>query len=149
MERMIIKVTYVKFYYPLGEYHKYDTIVYPMKTQVSKSWSEKVSDKVSDFVSRYVFRKKQSHDSKEEEELIPMGFYDMSVFCLQCYLGKYKDMVCEGRFQQGTDITLDANRVAHIFYSLSSISLRTTGYYGRTFVVEIPYLKINKYREVC
>ena len=132
----------------LGEYHKYDTIVYPKKTQVSKTWKEKVSDKVSGiFSSINIFRSKQSGDSKEEEELIPMEFYDMSIFCLHCYLDEYKDMVCKGRFQQGANIILDAKRVAHIFHSLLSFPLRTMGFFGYSFVAEVP--NPNKYREVC
>ena len=115
----------------LGEYHKYDTMVYPQQTQVRR---EKLSDMVSG-ISR-------SKKSKEEEELIPMEFYDMSVFCLYCYLDEYKDMVCKGRFQQGANIVLDANRVVHIFFSLLSFNLHTIGY----DVVEVP--NPNKYREV-
>lgn len=140
------EVTYLKFYYPLGEYHKYDTVVYPKKTQVSKSLKETISDTVSGIFSR-IFRSKPSGDSKEEEELVPMGVYDMSIFCLQCYLGEYKDMVCEGKFQQGADISLEVNKVAHIISSLSSFSLRTTGDHGHTFLTQVPNL--NKYREVC
>ena len=130
--------------YPLlpiiGEYHKYDTIVYPQKTQVRR---EKLSDKISGFIN--IFRSKKSDDSKEEEELIPMEFYDMSVFCLHCYLGEYKDMVCKGRFQQGANIILDAKRVVHIFFSLLSFNLYTISILGYD-LVEVP--NPNKYREV-
>ena len=121
----------------LGEYHKYDTIIYPKKT---KSWAEKFSDWFS-------FLKKQSGDSKDEEEFITMEFYDMSKFCLQSYLGKYKDMVCEGRFQQGTNIVLDADRVAYIFLSLLSFPLQTVGGFGCNCVAVVP--NRNKYKEVC
>jgi hypothetical protein len=119
----------------LGEYHKYDTIVYPKKT---KSWTEKVSN----------FFSKQFGDSKEEEELTPMGFYDMNLFCLYGYLSEYKNMVCQGRFQQGANIDLDADSVAHIFRSLSKFSLlRAMNTSGNTVVVEVP--SIFKFKQVC
>ena len=121
-----------------GEYHKYDTIVYPKKT---KSWTEKFSELFS-------FRTKQSGDSKEEEELTPMGFYNMSIFCLQCYLSKYENMVYKGMFQQGSSIVPDADRVAHIFHSLKTVHLRTVSAFFESSVdVEVPNL--NKYRQVC
>ena len=118
----------------LGEYHKYDTIVYPAKK------AQVLTEKLSDMVSGFFRRKK----SKEEEELIPMEFYDMCVFCLHCYLDEYRDMVCKGRFQQGANIVLDAKRVAHIFHSL--LNLRTIGIFGYDVVAEIS--NPNKYREV-
>ena len=77
-----------------------------------------------------------------------MGFYDMSVFCLHCYLNGYKDMVCKGKFQQGANIVLDAKRVAHIFHSLSTFHIiRAMSISGYAIVAEVP--NPNKYREVC
>ena len=127
-------------------YHKYDTVVYPKKTQISKSWTEKVADYASRFKG-WLTRKKQTGGSKEEEEFVPLDFHDMSVFCFQSYLEKYKDIVCEGRFQQGTNIVEIVNSVAHVFNSLLSFAVFTQGYGSRTVLEQVP--DTNKYREVC
>ncbi len=124
-------------------------IVYPKKTQVSKSWMEKVADYASRFKG-WVTRKKKAGGSKDEEEFVPMDFYDMSVFSLHSYLEKYKDIVCEGRFQQGTNIIEIVNSVAHVFNSLLSFAVSTQGHtrYGsRTVLEQVP--DTNKYKEVC
>jgi hypothetical protein len=108
---------------------------------MTKTWA----DKFSDFFN---FRGKQSGDSKEEEELTPMGFYDMSLFCRYGYLREYKDMIREGRFQQGANIVLDTDRVAHIFLSMSTVSLlRAMSTSGNTIDVDVP--TISKFGQVC
>lgn len=77
-----------------------------------------------------------------------MGFYDMNLFCLYGYLSEYKEMVCERRFQLGANIVLDADRVAHIFLSLSTISLlRAMSTSGNTIDVGVP--TISKFKQVC
>ena len=127
-------------------YHKYDTVVYPKKTQISKTLYEKLAGYASR-VKGWFTRKKQTGGSKDEEEFVPMGFFDMSVFCFQSYLEKYKTIVCEGNFQQGTNIIEIVDSTAYIFDSLLSFPIFTQGHTGHTVLIQVP--DSNKYREVC
>ena len=76
-----------------------------------------------------------------------MDFFEMSVFCLQSYLEEYKIIVCEGNFQQGTNIIELVNSVAHVFNSLLSFAVYTQGYAPRTVAIEVP--DRMKYKGVC
>ena len=122
-------------------YRKYDMIVYPKKTQISKSFLETISDKFKGWFTR----KKKTSESKEVEEFVPMEFFEMSRFCLWSYLEEYKTIVCNGKFQQGTNIMELVDSVIYVFNSLISFDLRTQGFV--TVVQEVP--NKNKYRGVC
>ena len=134
-----LKYALQNFCYFVGEYHKYDTIVYPKKTQVSKSWKETLSG----YVSRLFSRKKTSDVSKEEE-FVPMEFQEMYADCLRCYLEDYKDMVCEGRFHQGSNFGVAVKKISHILSSISSFHLCHMGPHGQAFYVSVPDLKIKE-----
>ena len=125
-------------------YHKYDTVVYPKKTQISKSLYEKMADYASK-VKGWFTRKKQTGGSKDEEEFVPMDFFEMCIFCFQSYLETCKIMVCEGDFQQGTNIVEIVDSATHVFNSLLSFPIFTQGYGARTVFVQPD---ANKYREV-
>ena len=127
-------------------YHKYDTVVYPRKTQISKTLYEKMADYASK-VKGWFTRKKQTGGSKDEEEFVPMDFFDMSVFCFQSYLEQYKTVMCEGNFQQGTNIIEIVDSVTHVFDSLLSFPISTQGDGAHTVLQQVP--DTNKYREVC
>ena len=127
-----------------GVYHKYDTIVYPKRTEISRSMTEKMSDYYTK-IKGWFFKKTQTEESKDS--FAPMEFYEMSVFCLHSYLDKYKDMICQGNFQQTTNIVEAVNDIAHIFNSLLSFYVRTPGIHGNSFMEQVP--DANKYREVC
>ena len=114
-------------------YHKYDMIVYPRKTQISKTILQTVKGWFS------------TKKSKDEEEFIPMDLYNMGVFCLQSYLEKYRSVIREGNFQPGTNIIEPVNSVAHVFDSLMSFTIRTQGFVTHT--QEVPTK--NKFRGVC
>jgi hypothetical protein len=121
-------------------YHKYDMIVYPKKTQVSKSVLKKLSTKFKGGA--------KTSGSNEEEEFVPMSISEMSVFCLQSYLNKYKVIVCEGNFQQGSNVIQLVDNIMNVFNSLASFSIRVpTLLYWRTVAVEVS--DMNGYREVC
>lgn len=111
-------------------YHKYDMIVYPKKTQISKSLLETLKGLFS---------------TRKSEEFIPMDLYNMSIFCLRSYLENYESIMCEGKFQQGTNIIELVDNVIYIFDSLMSFAVRTQGF--ATFLQEVP--NKNKYRGVC
>lgn len=114
-------------------------MVYPKKTQVSKSWRETLSG----YVSRLFSRKKTS-DEPKEEEFVPMEFQEMYAVCLRCYLEEYKDMVCEGRFQQGSNFGLAVKKISHILSSISSFHLRPMGPHGQAFYVSVPDSKVKE-----
>ena len=130
-------------------YHKYDMIVYPKKTQISKTMLDTISNYASRF-GRWITRKKilkaLPGESKEEEEFVPMSFSEMCVFCLRSYLEEYKTVVCEGKFQQGTNIIEIIDDVVHVFSSLKSFAVRTQGYSAHTVLQQVPD---DKYTEVC
>ena len=118
-------------------YHKYDMIVYPKKTQISRSILETISDYASKFTGWFTGRKK-TNESKEVEEFVPMKFSEMSAFCLQSYLEEYKTIVREGRFQRGTNVTEIVDSVLYVFNSLMSFVIRTQGRHARTVSPEVP-----------
>ena len=108
-------------------------IVYPKKTQISKSILETLKGWLS------------IKKSKDEEEFTPMDLYNMGVFCLQSYLEKYKSIMCEGKFQQGTNIIELVDSVDHVFNSLMSFTIRTQRF--ASLIQEVPTK--NKFRGVC
>jgi hypothetical protein len=108
-------------------------IVYPRKTQISKTIIQTLKGWFS------------TKKSKDEEEFIPMDLYDMGVFCLQFYLEKYKSVVCEGDFQQGSNIIELVDSVVHVFNSLMSFTIRTQRF--TSLIQEVP--NKNKFRGVC
>jgi hypothetical protein len=114
-------------------YHKYDMIVYPKKTQISNTILETLKGWFS------------AKKSKDEEEFIPLDLYDMGVFCLQSYLEEYKRIMCEGNFQQGTNIIELVDSVDHVFNSLMSFTIRTQRFVS--LIQEVPTK--NNFRGVC
>ena len=83
-----------------------------------------------------------------------MKFYEMTVFCLRSYLEQYKTIVCEGKFQQGTNIMEIIESIIFVLESLAFFAIRTQGYrigtqgfWARTFDLEVPDMR--KYKGVC
>lgn len=121
----------------VGEYHKYDTIVYPRGTSISKSFyanfQEKglvmaigkkigsVIDSAGSAISS-LFKSKKSYTIKEEEDhanFVPLDIASASKFCLQVYLEPVKMKLCEGKIQKGDCVYTMAHGAAHIFNSMS------------------------------
>ena len=121
-------------------------IVYPKKTQISKSVREKLS-KYATKLKGWVTQKKKTSGSNEVEEFVPMNISEMSIFCLQSYLEESKINVCEGNYQPGTNVFQIVDNIIHIFNSLASFAIRTHGLFPRTISVEVA--DKNEYREVC
>ena len=121
-------------------------IVYPKKTQLSKTTMEIISNYASRF-GRWITRKKKAGGSKEEQEFVPMSFSEMSVFCLRSYLEEYKTIVCEGKLQQGTNTIEIVDSVIHVLNSLTSFAIRTQGYFAH--VIDLEVSDKNKYKRVC
>ena len=127
-------------------YHKYDMIVYPKKTQISKSMREKLS-KYATKLKGWVTQKNKTSGSNEVEEFVPMNISEMSGFCLQSYLEEYKIIVCEGNFQQGSNVIKIVDSIIYVFNSLASFAVHTHGFFSRTITVEVS--DKNIYKEVC
>ena len=106
-----------------------------------------MADYANKFKGWFTRKKQQSSGSKDEEEFVPMDFFDMSVFCFRSYLERYKTIVCEGNFQQGTNIVDIVDDVTHVFNSLLSFHIYTQGYGAHSVIVQVP--DTHKYREVC
>lgn len=122
-------------------------IIYPKKTQISKSILETISDYASRFKG-WITRKKKT-TSSEVEEFVPMKFYEMSAFCLRSYLEEYKTIVCEGKFQQGTNIMEIVDSVTFVLNSLIPYAImRSYGYYALTIDL-LDASDKKKYKGVC
>ena len=69
-------------------------------------------------VSGGFFRKKEKDDQPEiPENFKPMSHQDMSIYSLECYLRKYKDMLSSGSLS-GLDVHTLAMDIAFIYSSL-------------------------------
>lgn len=134
----------------IGCYHKYDTIVYPKKIHVSQSWRKSLASFASTAASKFTSLlgfdlKKETSDSKDKEELklTPLSIYEMSVFCLEYYLGMYKDMVIHGNFHPHFDVFKSANEVRHVHSSMQNFFVFAGGV---SIMVTVP--QVNVFREV-
>lgn len=135
----------------IGCYHKYDTIVYPKKIHVSQSWRKSLASLASTAASKVTSllgfdSKKGTSDSKDKEELnklTPLSSYAMSVFCLECYLGMYKDMVLHGKFHPHFDVFKCANEIRHVNSSMQNFFVFAGGV---STMVAVP--QVNVFREV-
>ena len=124
-------------YFSIGECHKYDTIVYPRGTSISRSFYANVREKglitaVSQKFGSVVesagsaisslFKSKKSYTMKEEEDranFVPLDNASACKYCLQVYLEPLKMRLCSGKIQKGDCIYTMASRAAHIFHSMS------------------------------
>ena len=105
----------------LGEYHKIDGIAYPQNTNLSKSFLKNMKEQAYGFLSAVsggFFGKKEKDDQLEiPEDFKPMSHQDMSIYSLECYLWKYKDMLSSGSLS-GWDVHTLAMDIAFIYKSL-------------------------------
>ena len=103
-----------------GEYHKYDSIVYPKKTRVSRSWRERLTSTLSG-----LFGWKKAHNG--DEEFIPLTFLEMSKVCLNIYLGNYRSMICDGNFQHDLNLVQVSNNITCVFSCLRDYWIEAGG----------------------
>ena len=124
-------------YFTIGECHKYDTIVYPRGTSISRSFYANVQEKglITAISQKFgsvvesagsaissLFKSKKSYTMKEEEDhanFVPLDNASACKYCLQVYLEPLKMILCSGKIQQGNCVYTMANRAAHIFHSMS------------------------------
>ena len=104
-----------------GKYHKYDTVAYPRRTAISKSFIEKVRQKgvFSAVTSSFVELFKAQDPEENQTNFQPFSAYEDSKFCLQVYLTPYKNIIHSGRFQEKSMVKL-VEEVAHIEESLTT-----------------------------
>lgn len=106
----------------IGEYHQYDTIAYPKKTTVSKTFQENVQGFFktvgSAIINVFSSNKQSKQESPEEVEFTPLGAREMSIYCLDAYLQPLKEMLCSGKLPEKFDIHERVAEVYNIFKSL-------------------------------
>ena len=103
----------------LGTYHQYDTVVYPQKTKISKSFTEKFKETVGTIggaIGSLFGRSSTSQgDTTKETDFKPLTLQKMSELCLQTYLAEYEEKLCSGDL---LSIQSTAEVINHIFESL-------------------------------
>lgn len=97
-------------------YEQFDTIVYPKNTKISKSyWNTFVS------TVTFAWLRKSKEKSKEDdvpENFMPLTHQEMSNYCLDHYLLKYKEILCCGHIPEGFDIYSLSVGISFIYNSL-------------------------------
>ena len=103
----------------LGTYHQYDTVVYPQKTKISKTFTEKFKETVGTIggaIGSFFGRSSTSQgDTTKETDFKPLALQKMSELCLQTYLAEYEEKLCSGDLLSVQSTAEDIN---HIFESL-------------------------------
>jgi len=100
----------------LGTYHQYDTVAYPKKTKVTKTWTEKAKATVAGFLGWSQTLK--STENVKELELKPLSSQEMRKYCLEAYLDGYKKMLSSGNFPQPFNIHKLVEDIRRIYNSL-------------------------------
>ena len=116
----------------LGTYHQYDTVAYPKKTKVTKTWTEKAKATmaaISGFLG--LSQTSRSTESVKELELKPLSSQEMGKYCLAVYLDGYRKMLASGNFPQQFDIRQLVEDIHHVYNSLL-IRLTSQQYTGST-----------------
>ena len=83
-----------------GEYHKFDTIAYPHNTNLSKSFLKNMKEPAYSFFSSFLGRREKSNQDEIPETFKPMSQKEMSIFALEKYLLKYKEILSNGSFSE-------------------------------------------------
>ena len=103
-----------------GEYHRIDTIAYPKNTNLSKSFLKNMKEHAYGLfsaVSGLFGRKEKSSQDEIPESFKPMSQKEMSIFALEKYLLKYKEILSNGSFSE-FDIHSVAIDISFVFSSL-------------------------------
>ena len=143
----VIKLQDLSLSHVSGAYHQYDTVVYPKKTKISKSFLESVKEtgivsaiggKISGWLGR---SSTQQGDAAKEMDFKPLLPQQMGELCLKAYLAEYEEKLCSGDF---FSIPLTVESINHIFESL----------YHRVIIHQKAYTPSDKdlhgsFKEVC
>lgn len=85
----------------------------------------------------------------EVEELVPMSFSEMIIFCLWSYLNGYEIIVCGGNFHSGSNVIQLVENIIDVFNSLASFTICKISYSGLRTVTMVEVSDKNAFREVC
>ena len=103
----------------LGTYHQYDTIAYPKKTIVAKTWAGKAKATMAAIGGLFgLGQTSRSTESVKELELKPLSSQEMGKYCLAVYLDGYRKMLASGNFPQQFDIRELVEDIHHVYSSL-------------------------------
>ena len=103
----------MQLYLCIGKYHKYDNIAYPSRKSV-----QKYAKGIASFMSRGLFFGKSEVPEEIPEHFTPLGHQEMSEVCLECYLMRIKEMLCNGSLPNEYDINSIAMEISFIYESL-------------------------------
>lgn len=94
-------------------------MVYPQKTKISKSFTDKFKETVGTIggaISSFFGRSSTPQgDAAKETDFKPLPLQKMGELCLQVYLAEFEEKLCSGIFLSIPSIAEDIN---HIFESL-------------------------------
>ena len=131
-----------------GTYHQYDTVVYPKKTKISKSFLERVKEtglvsaiggKITGWFGR---SSTPQGDAAKDTDFKPLPPQQMGDLCLKAYLADYEEKLCTGDFPS---IQSTAEDIKHIFESLYHPVI----IHQHSNVPIYKYLDGGKFKEVC
>ena len=105
------------FVFYAGHYHQYDTIVYPRKATVPKTWGDKAKQKLSSIPGLGGFFAPKT-GNQNEVRLEPLGPLQMRIECLYVYLEKYKETLYTGELSGSLSMLPIVDTIQHIFSSL-------------------------------
>ena len=131
-----------------GVYHQYDTVVYPKKTKISKSFLERVKETgivgtIGGAIGSLFGRgSTQQGDAAKETDFKPLLPQQMGELCLKAYLAEYKEKLCTGDFPSMQSTAEDIN---HIFESLYHQVI----IHQNSYMPSIEDLDGGKFKKVC
>ena len=131
-----------------GVYHQYDTVVYPKKTKISKSFLERVKETgivgaIGGAIGSLFGRgSTQQKDASKDTDFKPLLPQEMGELCLKAYLAEYEEKLCTGDFPS---IPLTAEDINHIFESLYYQVI----IYPNSYMPSIEDLDGGKLKKVC
>ena len=133
----VMKLQCLSLSHVSGVYHQYDTVVYPKKTKISKSFLERVKETrivgaIGGTIGSFFGRgSTQQGDAPKDRDFKPLLPQDMGELCLKAYLAEYEEKLCTGDFPS---IQSTAEDINHIFESL----------YHQVIVNQNSYMPITK-----
>ena len=105
---------HLNVYFLTGEYHHYDTEVYPTVIKVSKGWY----DKAKTVFIKFFWPSTQTEGAKVVE-FSPPSKEELVVRCLQFHLEPFRKMLLQdGQHPAGFTVDFVVSTIPHIFFLL-------------------------------
>ena len=106
----------------LGEYHQYDTFVYPKKAKTPKTFTENVQEKG---IWKGILGYAKSVVTRSTDEFNPIiSNEEMVKICLHAYLKNYQEKLCSGILTTISDVHKTVLDITHIIDSLQTCWVR-------------------------